>query len=437
MQRFDWNRLDEEEREACLMRPAGEAGAEVLDTVREIFDRVRDGGDEAVLGLRAQYDGVEGGPLRLSVREILKGRRLPAADRAAIETARANISRFHSANVPSESRVETVPGVLCRQIYRPVETAGLYVPGGSAALVSTLLMLAVPAALAGVGRIVLATPPRGRNLIDPAIAEAASACGIGEIFAIGGASAIAAMTWGTGTVPRVDKIFGPGNVFVDEAKRFAAALPNGPAIDLPAGPSEVMVIADDSAEAEFVAADLLAQAEHDKLSQAILVTAETGLADAVEALVTDRAKDLPRREIAEACLQNGRVIIVPDLPAATLVANRHAPEHLILAVRQPEQVLARITNAGSVFLGHWSPEAAGDYASGTNHVLPTGGAARAYSGLSVASFTKSMSVQEVSPAGLAALAPTIERLADLEGLEAHRRSVSLRIEKFRSGGCAA
>ncbi len=436
MERFDWNRLDEEGREACLMRPAAKAAAEVLDTVRDIFDRVRDGGDQAVLDLRAQYDGVEGGPLRVSVREILKGERLPAADRDAIETARANISRYHSAGVPSESRVETIPGVLCRQIHRPIETAGLYVPGGTAALVSTLLMLAVPAALASVGRIVLATPPRGKNLIDPAIAEAASACGIGEIFAIGGAAAIAAMTWGTETVPRVDKIFGPGNVFVDEAKRFAAGLPNGPAIDLPAGPSEVMIIADDSADAEFIAADILAQAEHDKLSQTILVTTERALADAVDALVRDQARDLPRREIAEAALQNGRVIIVPDPSAATRVANRYAPEHLILAVRQPRQMLDRITNAGSVFLGHWSPEAAGDYASGTNHVLPTGGAARAYSGLSVASFMKSMSVQEISPAGLAALAPTIERLAGLEGLEAHRRSVSLRVEKFRSGGFA-
>lgn len=437
MQRFDWDRLDEEEREACLARPAAEAGREVSDTVREIFNGVRDGGDAAVLGLRAQYDGVEDGRLRISVRDLLKGARLPAADRAAIETAEANIRRYHGANVPSESRVETLPGVLCRQVYRPVGTAGLYVPGGTAALVSTLLMLAVPATLAGVGRVVLATPPRGDNLVDPAIAEAASVCGIEEIFAIGGVAAIAAMTWGTQTVPRVDKIFGPGNVFVDQAKRFAAALPNGPAIDLPAGPSELMIIADESAEAEFIAADLLAQAEHDKLSQTLLVTAEAGLADAVESLVRDRAKDLPRRDIAEAALRNGRIIMVPDRPAATLVANRYAPEHLILAVRQPEQMLDRITNAGSVFLGHWSPEAAGDYASGTNHVLPTGGAARAYSGLSVASFMKSISVQEISPSGLAALAPTIERLADLEGLEAHRRSVSLRVEKFRSGGRAA
>jgi histidinol dehydrogenase len=434
MQRFYWNRLDEVGREACLKRPAAEASSEVLLYIRQIFDSIRYGGDAAVLGLRKRLDGVDNEPLRISVGETLNGsNRLPAADRAAIEAARENISRYHRANIPTESRVEIAPGVLCRQIYRPVETAGLYVPGGTAPLVSTLLMLVVPAMLAGVGRIVLMTPPRGSRLIDPAIAEAAAACGIEEIFAVGGAAAIAAMTWGTESVPRVDKIFGPGNIYVDQAKHFAAALPGGPAIDLPAGPSEVMIIADGSADVEFVAADLLAQAEHDVLAQTILVTTDSDLAKAVESLVRKWAKDLPRRNIAEESLRNGRIIIVPNLPAAALVANLYAPEHLSLALRRPERLLDKITNAGAVFLGHWSPEAAGDYASGPNHVLPTGGAARAYSGLSVASFMKSFSVQEITPAGLAGLAPTIERLADLEGLEAHRRSVSLRINRAQTG----
>jgi histidinol dehydrogenase len=438
MQRFDWNNLDEGERRACLARPAEAASAEVLKSVEDIFDRLAGGGDAAILALRKRFDKVGDRRLCLPVQEVLgRATRLPAEDREAIEQARNNIECFHTVTMPVSCQVETMPGVLCRQEYRPIESVGLYVPGGSAPLVSTLLMLAVPAKLAQVKRIVLMTPPRGEALVDIAIAEAAEICGIAEIYPIGGATAIAAMTLGSESIPRVDKIFGPGNIHVSEAKRFAAALPGGPAIDLPAGPSEVMIIADKSAEAEFIAADLLAQAEHDKLAQVLLVTSSSGLADQVEQAIATQLPDLPRREIAAAALANARLILVPDEMIAVAVANAYAPEHLILSVQKPEALLECVTNAGSVFLGNWSPEAAGDYASGTNHVLPTGGAARAFGGLSVTSFLRRMTVQEITPTGLAGLGPAIERLAALEGLEAHRRSVSRRLARLMKDGRAA
>ncbi len=438
MKRFDWNNLEEAERKACLARPAEAISAAVLKSVKDVFGKVREGGDGAILALRREFDGVSDDRLCLQVQDILEeATGLPAEDRAAIEQARNNIERFHKVTMPTSCQVETLPGVICRQEYRAIESVGLYVPGGSAPLVSTLLMLAVPAKLAGVKRIVLMTPPRGDALVDMAIAEAAEVCGITEIYPVGGATAIAAMTCGSDTIPRVDKIFGPGNIHVSEAKRYAASLPGGPAIDLPAGPSEVMVIADSTAEAEFVAADLLAQAEHDALAQVLLVTSEAGLADQVEQAIAAQLPDLPRRDIASRAMQNARLILVPDEVTAAAVANAYGPEHLILSVARPEALLECITAAGSVFLGNWSPEAAGDYASGTNHVLPTGGAARAFGGLSVASFLRSMTVQEITPAGLASLGPVIERLAALEGLEAHRLSVSRRLERLARDGCAA
>ena len=438
MQRFDWNKLDETARAACLARPSETVSAEVRESVENIFDRMREGGDVAVLALRQEFDGIEDSRLRLDVEALLERLpRLPSEDKAAIEIARNNIECFHKVTMPRSCRVETMPGVICRQEYRAIESVGLYVPGGSAPLVSTLLMLAVPAKLAGVKRIVLMTPPRGDELVDIAIAEAAAICGITEIYPIGGAAAIAAMAFGTDSIPRVDKIFGPGNIYVSEAKRSAASLPGGPAIDLPAGPSEVMIIADGSAEPEFVAADLLAQAEHDSLAQVLLVTSDPNLADEAEQAVDAQLADLPRRDIAAAALENARVIIVPDEMTAVEVANSYAPEHLILSVERPEALLECVANAGSVFLGNWSPEAAGDYASGTNHVLPTGGAVRGFGGLSVASFMRGMTVQELTPAGLAGLGPIIERLADMEGLEAHRRSVSRRLSQLEKDGQAA
>ncbi len=438
MQRIQWNDLTPEQQDACLARPAAEAGAAVGETVERIFAAVRTQGDAAVLRLRQELDGVTDERLCMGVGELPDDSGLAAADREAIAVASANIRKFHeviSAGA-SSPEIETMPGVTCWQVTRPIDTVGLYVPGGSAPLLSTLMMLAIPAEIAGVSKIVVATPPRGEDLIDPAMAHVARECGIADMYAVGGAVAIAAMTWGTETIPRVDKIFGPGNVYVDAAKRYAASLPGGPAIDLPGGPSEVLVLADDSANAEFVAADLLAQAEHDAMAQVILATTSVELADAVAAQLPKQLAGLSRREIAGAALENGRIIIVPDMATGIDLANRYAPEHLILAVDDPRPMLADIRNAGSVFLGHWSPETAGDYASGTNHVLPTGGAARAWGGLSVASFTRSMTVQELTAKGLLGLAPTIERLAELEGLTAHRDAVRVRTARLGEEGAA-
>lgn len=442
MRIIQWNGLTPSQQDACLARPAAKVAAAVSETVARIFDDVRAGGDTAVRRWRQQLDDVSDPRLCLRIDQLPDNNScLTAADGDAIAVASANIKRFHAGVLdPSGAgsvEIETMPGVRCEQVMRPIETVGLYVPGGSAPLLSTLLMLAIPAKIAGVGRIVTATPPRGAGLVDPAIARVAGDCGIEEIYPVGGAVAIAAMTWGTETIPRVDKIFGPGNVYVDAAKRFAASLPGGPAIDLPGGPSELLVLADDTATAEFVAADLIAQAEHDPMAQVILATTSPKLATAVAVELRQQLAGQQRREIAEAALENGHIIILPDMKSGLELANRYAPEHLILALDDARQLVGDIRNAGSIFLGHWSPETAGDYASGTNHVLPTGGAARAWGGLSVASFMKSMTIQELTPNGLLGLAPTIERLAELEGLFAHRDAVTVRTARLAGKGFAA
>ncbi len=442
MQRIQWKGLTPGQQDACLARPAAKAAAAASETVERIFADVRADGDAAVRRWRRELDDVDDDRLCLRIGDLPDGQAsLSAADRDAIAVASANIKRFHAAvfdaTGATSPEIETAPGLNCWQVMRPVDTVGLYVPGGSAPLLSTLMMLAIPAKLAGVRKIVTATPPRGEGLIDPAMALVARNCGIEEIYPLGGAVAIAAMTWGTETIPRVDKIFGPGNIYVDAAKRYAASLPGGPAIDLPGGPSEVLVLADDTARPEFVAADLLAQAEHDALAQVILATTSTQLADAVAAELSRRLANLPRREIAGASLENGRIIILADMKSGLELVNRYAPEHLILAVDDPRPLVQDIRNAGSIFLGHWSPETAGDYASGTNHVLPTGGAARAYGGLSVASFMKTVTVQELTAKGLLGLAPTIQRLAEMEGLLAHRDAVTVRTTRLGEKGFAA
>ncbi|MCH8862546.1 MAG: histidinol dehydrogenase [Proteobacteria bacterium] len=442
MQIIQWTSLTPDQQDTCLARPAAQAAVAAGETVARIFADVRANGDAAVRRLRRELDDVTDERLCLRVPDLPDDQAgLSAADRDAIAVAGANIKRFHNATRDpagaTSPEIETAPGVTCWQVMRPIDTVGLYVPGGSAPLLSTLLMLAIPAKIAGVGKIVMATPPRGVDLIDPAMAYAARDCGIEEIYPVGGAVAIAAMTWGTETIPRVDKIFGPGNIYVDAAKRFAANLPGGPAIDLPGGPSEVLVLADDSATAEFVAADLLAQAEHDAMAQVMLATTSARLADEVAAELRRQLVGLPRRKIAQASLENGRIIILPDMKSGVELANRYAPEHLILALDNPRGMVAEISNAGSIFLGHWSPETAGDFASGTNHVLPTGGGARAHGGLSVASFMKSVTVQELTEKGLLGLAPTLERLAELEGLDAHRNAVAVRTARLRQEGFAA
>jgi histidinol dehydrogenase len=357
-------------------------------------------------------------------------RSLPAELKAAIAEAKARIELFHRASAPQPVSVETAPGVRCERILRPIERVGLYVPAGGAPLPSTALMLGVPVAVAGSPTVVLCTPPRADGCCDEAVLYAARLCGIRLVFKIGGAQAIAAMAYGTDTVPRCDKLFGPGNVWVTEAKLQVSADPDGAAVDMPAGPSEVLVIADAQADPAFVAADLLAQAEHGVDSQAILVSPSERLIDAVAGCLAAQRLRLSRADIAGQALEHGCLIQVDSLDEAVAVSNAYAPEHLIINTVEPRAMLEAIVNAGSIFLGPWSPESVGDYCSGTNHVLPTYGAARAWSGLSVASFQKQMTVQELSADGLRGIGPCAMTLAMAERLDAHASAVGVRLRSL-------
>ncbi|HUK02489.1 MAG TPA: histidinol dehydrogenase [Steroidobacteraceae bacterium] len=433
MRTLKWESLDAAGRRAALARPAQESRSELIARVSEIIGAVRRDGDAALSDFTARFDGVKLASLQVSAQEFTAARaQLTPTQVAALKRAIENVQTFHAAQLPKPLALETMPGVLCEQLVRPIGAVGLYVPAGSAPLPSAVIMLAVPARLAGCPRRILCTPPGAAGAAHPAILVAAELCGIEIIYKVGGAQAIAAMAYGTRTIPKVDKIFGPGNAWVTAAKQLVASDPEGAACDLPAGPSEVMVIADESARAEFVAADLLAQAEHDPQSQAVLVTPSAELAAQVQAAVEEQQRGLSRRQILEHSVAASRCIVVASLDAAVLVANEYAPEHLILEVREPRRWLERITNAGSVFLGEWSPEPLGDYCSGTNHVLPTYGYARAYSGLSSLDFTKRITVQELSAAGLQALGPTAATLARLEGLDAHASAVERRLAALRS-----
>jgi histidinol dehydrogenase len=433
MQLINWKNLDETARRAALARPAPGSSAELQQGVREIVTTVRQQGDAALRRLTERFDGVELRELAVSRDECDAARsKLAPAQLAALRRAIRNVEVFHAAQQLPPLAVEVMPGVRCERIVRPISAVGLYVPAGSAPLVSTVIMLAVPARLAGCPQRVLCTPPGPNGTAHPAVLAAAQLCGIETIFTIGGAQAIAALAYGTETVPKVHKIFGPGNAWVTEAKQQVASDPQGAACDLPAGPSEVLVIADDSARPELVAADLLAQAEHDVQSQAVLITPSSALAEAVLTAVDRQQRTLSRQTILERSLATSRCIVVPDLPTAFAVANDYAPEHLILQVRAPRGWLGEVRNAGSVFLGEWSPEPLGDYCSGTNHVLPTYGNARAYSGLSTLDFVKRITVQELSAEGLAALGPVAAELAQLEGLDAHANAVSRRLAVLRT-----
>lgn len=426
---LDWDRLDEPARRSALARPTIARRADVDQAVREIVSDVRQRGDAAVRDYTMRFDGPCLDDFAVSITEIRAARdALRKGQVAALERAIANVTAFHAAQIPDPLSVETMPGVLCERVVRPIDSVGLYVPAGSAALPSTVIMLAIPARLAGCPRRVLCTPPDKHGQPDSAVLVAAQLCGIEEIYRIGGAQAIAALAFGTQSVAKVDKLFGPGNAWVTAAKQLAATEPGGAACDMPAGPSEVMVIADETANAALVASDLLAQAEHDALSQAILVTPSRALAQSVSASVAQQARTLSRQSILEGSLATSRCIVVRDLPAAIGIANDYAAEHLMLHVADARRWLPAIRNAGSIFLGEWSPEPFGDYCSGTNHVLPTYGHARAYSGLSVLDFLKRITVQELTPEGLRALAPTAIALAELEGLDAHAAAVSKRLE---------
>jgi histidinol dehydrogenase len=423
-----WEDLSPAARAALLVRPTAGARADVTDAVRRVIESVRLAGDEAVRRYTAQFDGVAVNEARVAPEEFAAAEaELDATQKRALDTAIANVTRFHAEQASPPLSVEVMPGVRCERIVRPIESVGLYVPAGSAPLPSAVIMLAVPARLAGCPRRVLATPPNRAGRANAAVLAAAARCGIDTVFKMGGAQAIAAMAYGTQTVPSVDKVFGPGNAWVTAAKQLVASDPEGAAFDSPAGPSEVLVLADETANPAFVAADLLAQAEHDKSSHAVLLTDSRALAERVADALRDQAARLSRQEILAASVPAIRLVVVADLTTAVALSNAYAPEHLLLQVRAPRELLARITCAGSVFLGSYSPEPLGDYCSGTNHVLPTYGYARAYSGLSLHDFQKRITVQEISPRGLRALGPTAVTLAELEGLDAHAEAVRIRL----------
>ena len=432
MQILDWQSLDSVQRHAALARPAAGLKSQTLAQAQSIIDTVRSQGDVALARYTHEFDGVELARFEVTRAEIQAALgQLESTQIAALERAISNVESFHRAALPAPIALEVQPGVRCERLLRPMNPVGLYVPAGSAPLPSTVIMLAVPAGIAGCPLRLLCTPPQRNGLASAAVLVAAQLCGVEQVFKIGGAQAIAALAYGTQTVPKVAKIFGPGNAWVTAAKQLVAADPAGAALDMPAGPSEVLVIADDSARAEFVAADLLAQAEHDALAQALLVTTCRTLAQQVVAAVERQMQALSRLEILRQSIAAARVLIVPDLETAVAVSDAYAPEHLIIQTRAPRALLEAVHHAGSVFLGSWSPEPMGDYCSGTNHVLPTYGYARAYSGLSVLDFTRRMTVQELSTQGLRDLGPTAATLARLEGLDAHAAAVELRLESLR------
>jgi histidinol dehydrogenase len=425
---IEWSRLDEAARADALRRPAQKRQVETAAEVARLIEQVRADGDATLRALTRRFDGIELDAIEVAEEEFAAAAaQLPADLRAAIDEAYARIRLFHMAAVPPNLRVETAPGVVCERITRAIPMVGLYVPAGSAPLPSTALMLGVPAEIAG-GEAILCSPPQQDGHVEPSVLYAARRCGIRRVFKLGGAQAIAAMAYGTESVPRCDKIFGPGNAWVTAAKLAVAADSEGAAIDLPAGPSEVLVIADDSASARFVAADLLSQAEHGPDSQVVLLSTSTAILTAVQVELQAQLATLPRADVARRALSNSRLILVDSVEEAIAISNRYAPEHLILSVRDARRCVALVRSAGSVFLGNYAPESVGDYCSGTNHVLPTYGAARAYSGVSVQSFMTFITVQELSAAGLAGIGPCAIRLAQAEGLEAHARAVSMRLE---------
>ena len=431
MKILPWNGLSAEERERVLARPAPETSEELRATVADIITAVRHGGDTAVLDYGLRFDGRAPSALLAGADDLAAAAgELDDELRRAIDTAIATVTRFHQAAYPKDLRVETAPGVTCQARWRALDPVGLYVPAGSAPLPSTAIMLGVPARLAGCRRIVLATPPGEDGRADAAVRHIARLLEIDTVLVAGGAQAIAAMAYGTRSVPKVVRIFGPGNRFVAEAKRQVAQDPRAAAMDLPAGPSEVMVIADDSADAEFVAIDLLSQAEHGPDSQVFLVTDSERLAREVVDCIERLIARLPRAGTARQALAHGAIIIVEALADALAVANDYAPEHLIIATDNARALCGEISSAGSVFLGHHTPEALGDYVSGTNHVLPTGGRARACAGLSLTDFMRRMTVQEATPAGLKNLGPDGARLAAHEGLDAHRLAIQLRLDRI-------
>jgi len=398
--------------------------------VAAIIKQVRQEGDKALLQLAKEIDGWENPCLQVTQETIDAAiEKITPQLRKAIDAAASNIRRFHEAQYPAAVDMETMPGVRCMQRGIPIQRVGLYIPGGTAPLFSTVLMLALPARIAGCKEIVLCTPPSRKGTVAPEILYAASFCGVNRIFLAGGAQAIAAMAYGTETISRVDKIFGPGNRYVTKAKQLVSM--SQVAIDMPAGPSEVMVLADDSANADFAAADMLSQAEHGNDSQAIVVAHSPVLADKIIHCLDEQLKKLSRKEFAEKALKNSKIVVFDDRQALIDFANAYAAEHLIISMQNPWDIAEQITAAGSIFIGNWSPESAGDYASGTNHTLPTSGWAKAYSGVNLDSFMKKITYQELTPQGLESLSGTLITMAEAEGLDAHANAVRIRLNNIQ------
>ncbi|MDY0981076.1 MULTISPECIES: histidinol dehydrogenase [Stenotrophomonas] len=428
MNRLQWSQLSDSEQAQALQRPVQAVAARTRESVAALIAAVRDDGDAALREISLRFDGVAPASFEVNDEEFAAAERaVPVELRQAMTEAAERIRLFHKAGMSQGYAVETAPGVRCERMVRPIGRVGLYVPAGSAPLPSTALMLGVPAQLAGCREVVLCTPPRRDGSADPAVLVAARLTGVHRVFKLGGAQAIAAMAYGTASVPACDKLYGPGNSYVTEAKQQVAQ-DGAAAIDMPAGPSEVLVIADAGANPAFVAADLLSQAEHGPDSQVLLLTDDADMLARVEAQVQAQLAQLSRADIAAQALQSSRLILVDSLVQAFQISNRYAPEHLILALREPRDWLAQVEAAGSVFLGDYTPEALGDYCSGTNHVLPTAGAARAYSGVSVASFQNMISVQAATAQGIAAIGNCARVLARAEGLDAHENAVALRME---------
>ncbi|MCY2687233.1 histidinol dehydrogenase [Salinimicrobium sp. TH3] len=420
----EWNSI--------LERPT-QTVEDIEKVVEQIFGEVKEQGDEAVKKYSKLFDGNISPNLKVSETEISNALlQVPAELKAAIDLAKENIRKFHAAQITERVAVETVDGVNCWQEKRPIQKVGLYIPGGTAPLFSTILMLAVPAQIAGCKEVSLCTPPAKDGSINPVILYTAKLCGIEKIYKVGGIQAVAAMTFGTESIGKVYKIFGPGNQYVTVAKQMATKY--NVAIDMPAGPSELLIVADDTADAAFVASDLLSQAEHGADSQVVLVSLSRQLLEEVEKEIASQIEELPRKEIAKAAIEHSRFIYMSSAEKALELIDEYAPEHFIICTENSDFFVEGINNAGSVFIGNYTPESAGDYASGTNHTLPTNGYAKQYSGVNLDSFTKAITFQKISAEGIKKIGNSIELMAEAEGLQAHKNAVTLRLNKLKTSG---
>ncbi|MBS0290523.1 MAG: histidinol dehydrogenase [Proteobacteria bacterium] len=429
MKKVVWNNLSNIERTQLLKRCTRNEGEAVYQQVFAIINQVRNQGDEALYAMTREFDKVNLSDFKVSDDELSNAAVSVTSDNLqAINFAIQRIMDYTEFQLPQNSYFNSQDGITLERLWRPISKVGLYVPGGSASLISTLMMLAIPAKVAGCSQIVLCTPPSKTGTIAPELLAAAKACGVSQIFKLGGAQAIAAMAYGTPTVPKVDKIFGPGNRFVTQAKILCSQDLNGASMDLPAGPSEIVVIADETANPAFIAADLLSQAEHDSASQVLLITTSAALVEKVLITLNQQLESLPRKTIASEALKKSAAIIVENIAQAIAICNDYGPEHLSLQIKQPRQCLDQLQNVGTVFIGQWTPETLGDYVTGANHVLPTAGAAKTFSGLSVLDFMKMIGVQEATWAGFNKLAKPAQTLAGLEQLQAHELAVTIRQE---------